>query len=37
MLQQGYGERESILIQNSSSGGIHVDAITMPITTGSSG
>lgn len=37
MLQQGYGERESILIQNSSSGGIHVDAITMPITTGSTG
>jgi hypothetical protein len=37
MLQQGYGERESILIQNSSSGGIHVDAITMPVTTGSSG
>ena len=37
MLQKGYGERESILIQNSSSGGIHVDAITMPITTGSTG
>jgi hypothetical protein len=37
MLQRGYGERESILIQNSSSGGIHVDAITMPVTTGSNG
>ena len=37
MLQRGYGERESILIQNSSSGGIRVDAITMPVTTGSNG
>ena len=32
MLQRGYGQRESILIQDSSSAGIHVDAITMPIT-----
>ena len=32
MLQQGYGERESVLIQNNSSGGLHVEAITMPIT-----
>lgn len=32
MLQQGFGERQSILLQNNSSGGIHVDAITMPIT-----
>lgn len=32
MLQQGFGERESILIQDKSSGGIHVEAITMPVT-----
>lgn len=32
MLQQGFGERQSILLQNNSSGGIHVDAITMPVT-----
>lgn len=32
MLQQGFGERQSVLIQDKSSGGIHVEAITMPIT-----
>jgi hypothetical protein len=32
MLQQGYGERESVLIQNNSSGGLYVEAITMPVT-----
>lgn len=32
MLQQGFGERESVLIQNNSSGGLHMEAITMPVT-----
>lgn len=32
MLQRGFGERESILIQDKSSGEIHVEAITMPVT-----
>ena len=32
MLQQGYGERETITIQNASSTGLQVNAITMPIT-----
>lgn len=35
MLQQGFGERESITIQDASSTGLKVDAVTMPITTGS--
>ena len=35
MLQQGFGERERIIIQDASSTGISVDAITMPITTDS--
>lgn len=34
MLQQGFGERETIIIQDATSTGLHVDAITMPITTG---
>jgi hypothetical protein len=37
MLQQGFGERESITIQDASSAGLKVDAVTMPITTGSTG
>ena len=32
MLQQGFGEREVITIQDSSSTGLQVNAITMPIT-----
>lgn len=32
MLQRGYGERETIVIQNSTSTGLKVDAIKMPIT-----
>lgn len=35
MLQNGFGERESILIQDSSSTGLKVEAVTMPITKGS--
>ena len=34
MLQQGFGERETIIIQDATSTGLRVDAITMPITTG---
>ena len=34
MLQQGFGEREPIVIQDATSTGLRVDAITMPITTG---
>ena len=37
MLQQGFGERESVLIQNNSTTGLQVEAITMPVTTGTSG
>ena len=37
MLQHGFGEREPVFIQNTSSGGLHVEAITMPITTGKEG
>ena len=37
MLQQGFGEREPILIQDATSTGLKVDAITMPVTTGSNG
>ena len=37
MLQQGFGERESVLIQNNSTTGLQVEAITMPVTTGSNG
>ena len=33
MLQQGFGEREVITIQDSSSTGLQVNAITMPVTT----
>ena len=33
MLQQGFGEREPIVIQDATSTGLRVDAITMPITT----
>ena len=32
MLQQGFGERETITIQDSSSTGLQVQAITMPVT-----
>ena len=32
MLQQGYGERESILIQDATTTGLRVEGITMPIT-----
>ena len=37
MLQQGFGEREPVLIQDATSTGLKVDAITMPVTTGSNG
>lgn len=37
MLQQGYGEREEVLIQDQTSTGLKVNAITMPVTTGSNG
>ena len=37
MLQHGFGERESILIQNNTTTGLTMDAITMPVTTGSNG
>ena len=37
MLQQGYGERETIVIQNATSTGLKMEAITLPITTGSTG
>jgi hypothetical protein len=37
LLQQGYGERKTIVIQNGTSTGIHVEAPVMPITKGSSG
>jgi hypothetical protein len=32
MLQQGFGERETIVIQDATSTGLKVEAITMPIT-----
>lgn len=32
MLQQGYGERESIIIQDATTSGLRVEGITMPIT-----
>lgn len=34
MLQQGFGERETIVIQDATSTGLQMEAITMPITTG---
>ena len=37
MLQQGFGEREPVLIQDATSTGLKVDAITMPVTTGNNG
>ena len=37
MLQQGYGEREEVLIQDQTSTGLKINAITMPVTTGSNG
>ena len=37
MLQQGFGDRRSIIIQDATSTGLKVEAVSLPITTGSTG